>query len=224
VKTTKHRDTINSVSKMRTDYNHPGGLLEGEADKDPFRQFEKWLNEAISADSFYGNAMTLSTVDSMGMPDSRVLLLRDISHGGFTFFTNYKSKKAIDIEHNPHACMLFFWPSIPRQVRIQGRLTMLPESDSDRYFASRPYESQVGAWASRQSAVIGSREELDAAFDIELEKFKGRQITRPANWGGYVLIPSLFEFWQGRTHRLHDRLRYKLNRSSNTWNVDRLMP
>jgi pyridoxamine 5'-phosphate oxidase len=214
---------INPVLKtVRKDYDR-SVLLEKECLADPFAQFELWLTEAMEGDSAYANAMTLSTVNASGMPDSRIVLLRNISYGGFTFFTNYKSTKGNQINVNPKACLLFFWKELERQVKIQGEIRFLPEGESDQYFSSRPFESQVGAWASQQSQVIHDRKSLDERYDKALQQYKNKTIPRPAHWGGYVLLPSAFEFWQGRKSRLHDRICYTWQ-PDQSWKLERLMP
>jgi len=197
-------------------------LSEEDMLADPLLQFSKWLDEAFNSGNGYANAMTLSTVDQDGVPSSRVMLLRDVSKGGFTFFTNYKSNKSNDLKINPNASLLFFWPELERQVRIGGMVQLLPEAESDEYFESRPFESRVGAHVSKQSMVISGRKELDEAFARELEFYKGKKVPRPGYWGGYLLIPSIFEFWQGRASRLHDRFQYTRNGAA--WKMERLMP
>lgn len=211
------------LKTMRKDYMSDV-LLESDCDKDPFLQFKKWLTEALEKDPHHGNAMTLSTINPNGMPDSRIVLLRDLSYGGFTFFTNYTSAKGKQIDSNPKVCLLFFWKELERQVRIQGDIRFLPVAESDAYFKSRPFESQVGAWASQQSAVIDNRKTLDEKYDAELEKYKGREVPRPEHWGGYVVLPSSFEFWQGRESRLHDRIRYTYEANDGHWKMERIMP
>lgn len=197
-------------------------LLEEHLAQDPFRQFETWLNEALDKDPAFGNAVTLSTVDSLGMPDSRVVLLRNVSYGGLTFYTNYKSKKGRDMAGNPNTCLLFFWKELMRQVKVQGHIAFLPEKESDAYFAERPFESRVGAWVSRQSEVVKDRQTLSEAFDTAVQHYAGKPVPRPSYWGGYVLIPRSFEFWQGGKDRIHDRLRYTA--TNNGWMIERLMP
>lgn len=211
------------IHSLRKEYEQ--GVLSKETVLDnPFHQFEAWLDESLDKGNHHANAMVLSTVDKDLMPDSRVVLLRNISYGGFTFYTNYKSKKAKDLAQNKKACLLFFWPESERQVRVEGEIELLPAHESDQYFNSRPFESQVGAWASTQSQVIKSRSELEMNFEKELENYKGKTVPRPPHWGGYVLIPSKFEFWQGRSSRLHDRIQFTLNKEKNNWTIDRLMP
>lgn len=216
--------SINPVLvKTREDYNK-NVLLEEDCSDNPFDQFEAWLIAAMEKDSTYANAMTLSTVMPSGMPDSRIVLLRNISYGGFTFFTNYKSGKGKQIESNSQASILFFWKELERQVKVQGNIRFLPVQESDDYFKSRPFESQVGAWASKQSQVVKDRQTLDEAYKKELDNYAGKAVPRPKHWGGYVLLPTLFEFWQGRSGRLHDRIRYTSQGNNKGWLVQRLMP
>jgi len=193
-------------------------------DQDPFVEFEKWMHAALQKDPYFANAMVLSTAGHQGLPDSRVVLLRNISYGGFTFYTNYQSKKGRDISENSKACGLFFWKELMQQVRIQGEVRFLPVKESDDYFSQRPFESQVGAWASQQSRVVKNRRTLDDAFERELKNYKDKKVPRPPHWGGYVLLPSAFEFWQGREGRLHDRIRYGYSAAHGRWETERLMP
>ena len=216
--------SINPVlKKSRIDFNK-SFLLEENCSCDPFEQFEAWLSGALEKDPHYANAMALSTVMPSGMPDSRIVLLRNISYGGFTFFTNYKSAKAKQIDSNSQASILFFWKELERQVKIQGVIRFLPSQESEDYFRSRPFESQVGAWASQQSKVVDNRRTLDELYEKELQNYKDKTVPRPEHWGGYVLLPEVFEFWQGRSGRLHDRLRYSRKENSTAWKIDRLMP
>jgi len=208
---------------MRKDYQH-GSLSKETVLENPFHQFESWLDESLNKGNHSANAMVLSTVDEKQMPDSRIVLLRNISFGGFTFFTNYKSKKARDLEKNNKACLLFFWPELERQVRITGEIKFLPEHESDQYFDSRPFESQVGAWISDQSRIVKGRAEIEKSYEAALKKYEGKAVPRPAHWGGYVLVPTQFEFWQGRANRLHDRILYSLEATTGKWLISRLMP
>ncbi|MCC6373168.1 MAG: pyridoxamine 5'-phosphate oxidase [Bacteroidia bacterium] len=212
----------NTLKTVRTDYQK-GFLTEETVLENPFHQFEAWLSEAFDTGNDYANAMVLSTVDAHQMPDSRVVLLRNISYGGLTFYTNYKSKKASDIKTNHNASILFFWPDMERQVRIEGAIEVLPVKESDDYFESRPFESKVGAWVSHQSQVLKSLADLETSYEHELQKYAGKKVPRPAHWGGYVLVPQKFEFWQGRASRLHDRIQYR-KASETKWTIERLMP
>ena len=187
----------------------------------PVSLFSKWMEQALEKND-EANAFVLSTVSDKNTPSSRVLLLRDFDTKGFTFFTNYKSIKANDIENNNNVALNFYWPKFQRQVRIIGLAEKILDLDSDKYFSSRPRESQIGAWVSQQSSVIP----LDTDFGnnmVNMEsKFKGKKVERPLNWGGYKVMPKSVEFWQGRPSRLHDRVKYTI--SKNNWKLDRLAP
>jgi pyridoxamine 5'-phosphate oxidase len=222
MKTEEDQFTINRIMGSARNEFTRDVLEEGVLENDPFKQFDNWLQFAFKGD-LLANAMVLSTVDRAGLPDSRVVLLRNISYGGFTFYSNYESKKAKDIKDNPHGSLLFFWKEYQRQIKIQGTIGFVPKNESDDYFQSRPFESKVGAWASKQSAVVEDRKALDRLFEIQRERFPDGNVPRPDNWGGYVLQPTVFEFWQGRCSRLHDRMRYRLNEQG-TWVIERLMP
>jgi pyridoxamine 5'-phosphate oxidase len=198
-------------------------LREEDLDPDPIRQFQSWFSEASLSEVPEVNAMALATATPDGRPSVRMLLLRGVDERGFTFFTNYDSRKARELEANPYAAMVFFWHDLERQVRVEGRVERVSAEESDRYFHSRPAGSRLGAWASTQSAVISSREALEARFG-ELEgQYADGSIPRPENWGGYRLIPDSIEFWQGRPNRLHDRLRYT-RRDQGGWLIERLAP
>lgn len=216
--------SINSLLNSNRNSFTKGAFGERSANKNPFLQFDSWFNDAFEIDENYANAMVLSTIDANLMPDSRVVLLRNVSSGGFTFFTNYHSKKGNDISFNPNASLLFFWKELERQVRIQGRLEFLPAQISDQYFNSRPFESKVGACISDQSVAVKGRKVIDTLFKNALVNFQKKKIPRPKHWGGYVLIPSKFEFWQGRSNRLHDRLQYEYDQRTEKWSINRLMP
>ena len=211
----------NMVRSLRKDFVK-GQLTESMVAADPFLQFSGWLATTLESGNDLGNAMVLSTVDGDGMPSSRVMLLRDVSYGGLTFFTNYNSRKGKELEANPKASVLFFWPDQERQIRVQGTIEKLPPEESDKYFNSRPFESQVGAWASSQSEIVADRKELDQSYDRMLVSYKDGEVPRPQHWGGYVLVPAYFEFWQGRASRLHDRLCYR--KENGKWVIARLMP
>jgi len=187
----------------------------------PVSLFSKWMEQALEKND-EANAFVLSTLSDKNTPSSRVLLLRDFDTKGFTFFTNYKSIKANDIENNNNVALNFYWPKFQRQVRIIGLAEKILDLDSDKYFSSRPREIQIGAWVSQQSSVIP----LDTDFGnnmVNMEsKFKGKKVERPLNWGGYKVMPKSVEFWQGRPSRLHDRVKYTI--SKNNWKLDRLAP
>ncbi|MGB1306554.1 MAG: pyridoxamine 5'-phosphate oxidase [Flavobacteriales bacterium] len=210
---------MKSIKDLRTDYQK-SELNVKDLTEEPITLFQQWLSQAITY-SNDANAFVLSTVNSNGVPSSRVLLLRDATEKGFSFFTNYSSRKSQEIEVNPNVCMNFFWPEMERQVRINGSISRLSEQESDDYFNSRPYESRIGAWCSPQSQVIESREVLENKIQ-ELKKKYPNEVPRPENWGGYTIVPNEIEFWQGRASRLHDRFLYK--KEGENWTINRLAP
>lgn len=197
-------------------------LDEYNVNSNPFVQFSNWLEEAIKNQETDATAMILSTVSTDLRPSSRVVLLKQFNETGFDFFTNYHSKKALQIQSNPFGSVLFYWPNMERQIRIEGAIIQLSEIESDKYFKSRPRQSQLAAWASPQSSTIRNRKTLIDWFEEFNEIHKDKEIKRPPHWGGYRLVPLLFEFWQGRETRLHDRIEYKL--VSNNWKIQRLAP
>ncbi|MEQ1757151.1 MAG: pyridoxamine 5'-phosphate oxidase [Vicinamibacterales bacterium] len=206
---------------LRRDYEG-APLDEGTADADPFRQFERWFDEAREQE-LDPTAMALSTVDGAGHPAVRMVLLKGLDARGFVFFTNYESRKGRELAGNPRASILFYWASLHRQVRIEGVTERVAAAESDAYFASRPPESRLAALASPQSQILDSRRALDERYARALERFPGAQMPRPQFWGGYRLIPDTIEFWQGRPSRLHDRLRYQ-RESDGLWARVRLAP
>ncbi|WP_025761633.1 pyridoxamine 5'-phosphate oxidase [Dyadobacter tibetensis] len=209
------------LAKIRNDYTL-NGLQRADLSQNPLDQFQKWFSEVLSAEITEANAMVLSTSVNH-RPSGRIVLLKGLDAYGFVFFTNYLSQKGTAIAHNPLVSLTFFWKELERQVRIEGKVEKLSESDSDEYFHSRPRGSQLGAWVSHQSEVIDSREVLDRKL-VEIEKrFEGQPIPRPSHWGGYRLLPDYAEFWQGRPSRLHDRFAYELDKNGN-WSISRLSP
>lgn len=214
---------------LRADYD-AATLLEPEAAADPYVMFDRWLADAEDADGGRTpaeefNSMALATVDPHGQPTVRNVLLRAVDGSGrFEFFTNRDSRKGTDIAANDRVCLLFSWLRIHRQVRVEGTASPLPDDVSDRYFAGRPRQSRIGAWASEQSRVIADRAELDARVAEVAARFDGGDVPRPPNWGGYGVTPTVFEFWQGRPSRLHDRLRYRRDPAGGGWIRDRLAP
>ncbi len=191
-------------------------------DANPIVQFRFWLNEALHSGIDEPTAMVLSTSTSDGKPSSRVVLLKNLDEDGFTFFTNYESKKGLQIGSNPFGSLLFFWPQLERQVRIEGKIFQTLRHESDEYFTARPEGSKIGAWSSPQSRRIPSREYLENLQKDYMNMFRTRTLGRPENWGGYKLVPYLVEFWQGRENRLHDRFEY--SRKDNMWEINRLAP
>jgi len=210
------------LASIRKEYSLQS-LEINQVAKDPFLQFSQWLKEAVEAEVLEVNAMCLSTVSKDGFPNSRVVLLKELDEG-FVFFTNYESAKGKELESNPKASLTFFWAEIERQVRIVGTVSKVSTEESDAYFLSRPYGSQLGAWASPQSQEIVSRDVIETnQKDLE-RKFTELAIIRPPHWGGYRLVPHRVEFWQGRPSRLHDRICYEKVLGSSSWKVVRLAP
>ncbi|KAA0993437.1 pyridoxamine 5'-phosphate oxidase [Dyadobacter aurulentus] len=210
-----------NIAKIRHDY-HLKGLSEADLKADPLKQFRLWFDEAVEAGISEANAMLLSTV-SNGRPSARVVLLKDLDEQGFSFFTNYRSRKGRDMEENSQVALTFFWKEFERQVRIEGAAVKTSEEESSEYFAVRPRGSQIGAWVSDQSEVIPDREFLEGKTKDFETKFEGQTVSRPPHWGGYRVIPDFIEFWQGRPSRLHDRLAYTKS-EGNVWKIERLSP
>lgn len=211
-----------NIAAIRKNYAMES-LTEASVAKDPINQFKVWIEETIAAEANEPTAMVLSTVNKSGRPSARVVLLKDVTTDGFMFFTNYESRKGQDLQENPFASLTFFWPELERQVRVEGQIEKVPAEVSDTYFHSRPIGSQIGAWASPQSREIESREELERADASYTSKFAELPvIPRPEHWGGFILVPDLVEFWQGRPNRLHDRIVYE--RQENNWHLKRLAP
>ncbi len=197
-------------------------LNESDVDPNPLKQFEAWYGEALGSGVPEADAMTLATATTDGAPDARVVLLKSFDDRGFVFFTNYQSRKAEELAANGRACLLFYWLPLKRQVRIEGTVEKVSAAESDDYFHTRPWGSKLGAWASDQSRVITSRENLEKRF-AEFELEFADNVPRPPHWGGYRLIPTAIEFWQGRDNRLHDRIRYRLQQDK-SWRIERLAP
>lgn len=211
-----------SIAALRNEYASQV-LLETDLAPDPISQFSKWWQQVIETEIYEANAMTLATSSSDGLPSARIVLLKGFDENGFVFFTNYKSYKAMQLEENPKACLVFFWKELERQVRIVGLVKRVSEKESDDYFVSRPVGSRIGAWTSPQSQVITDRNWLDNKYLQVAEQFKEKDIERPEFWGGYVVQPVIVEFWQGRPSRLHDRIQYSLDENGG-WMVERLAP
>jgi len=199
------------------------GLKESDLDPNPFKQFQRWFEDALRVDPIYANALTLATATGDGKPSARMMLLKGFDEDGFVFYTNCESRKGEDLSQNPRAAIVFWWAQLERQVRIEGSVERVSDEEANSYFKTRPRGSQLGAWASEQSRVIIAREVLDRRMD-ELEvKYQNREIPRPPYWIGYRLRPVSIEFWQGRPNRLHDRLRYRLLEDG-IWVIERLAP
>ena len=213
---------MQDIAAIRTHYSQKT-LSEEAVDKDPVVQFGKWWEEAIAAEIVEANAMTLATASLDALPSARVVLLKGFSEKGFVFFTNYNSYKGQQLSENPKACLIFFWKELERQVRIVGLVEKLSNEENDRYFYSRPVESQVGALVSPQSQVIENRQWLDETYAQKKEQLENTDIQRPPHWGGYKVMPVVVEFWQGRPSRLHDRLQYTLQEGG-SWKIERLAP
>ena len=211
-----------SVADLRQNYTR-SGLTEAEIDPNPFSQFYLWFHQAIEAQLPEPNAMTIATVAGNGQPSARIVLLKNFDERGFVFFTNYNSLKGKQLAANPQAALVFWWAELERQVRIEGKVVKISDSESNEYFHSRPQGSQLGAWVSNQSQVIESRAVLDCKLEDLEAQYQQQEITRPPHWGGFRVIPRTIEFWQGRPNRLHDRLCYYL-RKENTWEIKRLAP
>ena len=209
------------LANLRRDYSSRE-LSESTIATDPFVQFSTWMDEAINSEVLDANAMTVATVDTGGLLSSRVVLLKGFDRNGFVFFTNYESKKASDLDSNSNLSLHFFWPDLQRQVSISGMAAKTSREESEAYFASRPVDSQIGAWASKQSTVLANRKELEDRVAETKKRFDGQDIPCPPFWGGFRVTPIRFEFWQGRSSRLHDRICYTLN--DGHWEITRLSP
>lgn len=210
-----------SLADLRKEYSR-ASLSEQDVEADPIAQFSKWFNEALTAKIPEANAMSVATIGDNGRPSSRILLIKDVDQRGFTWFTNYESRKGHELQKHPYAALLFYWIELERQVRIEGRVERLSAAENDAYYQIRPLKSRLGAIASAQSQPIASREALEAKF-AAVEQQYGDHPQRPEHWGGYRLIPDRIEFWQGRPSRLHDRILYTLQ-GDGRWQHERLQP
>ncbi|MEA5536599.1 pyridoxamine 5'-phosphate oxidase [Crocosphaera sp. XPORK-15E] len=210
------------LSALREEYTR-NGLTRNDLAQDPFKQFEKWFQQACQAELPEPNAMSLATVSAQGEPSIRTVLLKYFDEKGFVFFTNYESNKAQQIAENPQVALLFLWLPLERQVKIQGTAAKISTAESLSYFTTRPRGSQLGAWCSAQSSIITSRQLLEMKFEEIKNKFQQGEIPLPSFWGGYRITPRRFEFWQGRPNRLHDRFSY-ISRDDGTWEIHRLAP
>jgi len=213
---------MNDLAAMREQYDD-GGLNETEAGDDPQILFSRWFDDWVATGPFDANAVILSTVDRDGWPSARAVLLKDFDDRGLVFYTNYLSDKARQLDDSGRASLTFLWEPLLRQVRIVGTVTRVSDEESDVYFASRPRGSQIGAWASEQSSVISGREVLEEAV-ARIEHRYPEEVPRPPHWGGYLLCPSMVEFWHGRISRLHDRIRFRRDNGADCWIRERLSP
>jgi pyridoxamine 5'-phosphate oxidase len=210
-----------SIGDLRRDYTL-ARLDEASVNPDPLIEFGRWFEEALKAEARDPNAMTLATADAEGVPSARIVLLKGFDERGFVFFTDYRSRKGAELAENPRAALVFYWPELERQVRITGGTTQTDRQESEEYFRSRPRGSRLGAWISHQSQVIAGRQELDARVPELERRYPGDDVPLPPYWGGFRLRPDSIEFWQGRSSRLHDRIRYIL--SGDSWRIERLSP
>ena len=210
-----------NVADLRKEYTR-AGLSESDVDPEPVEQFRRWFEEALAAGLHEPNAMIVATARPDGLPSARVVLLKGFDDRGFVFYTNYEGRKGRELEENPRAALLFYWGELERQVRIEGTASRVSEEESDAYYAGRPRGSRLGALASEQSRVVGSREVLEGRIRTLEAEYEGRDVPRPAFWGGYRVEPEAMEFWQGRENRLHDRLVYR--RGDGGWRMERLQP
>ncbi|MEL7833971.1 pyridoxamine 5'-phosphate oxidase [Fodinibius sp. Rm-B-1B1-1] len=209
------------IAELRREYSRQV-LAESEVAAHPIDQFTQWFQQALSAELLDANAMTLATANKDGQPSSRIVLLKGVDENGFRFYTNYNSRKGQELTENPHAALCFYWAPLERQVRIEGKVAKLSQAASKEYFKQRPRESQLGAWASKQSSKVGTREALENRFNEIKERFEGQEVPLPEFWGGFLLRPHRVEFWQGREGRMHDRICYE--KKDDRWNIFRLAP
>jgi pyridoxamine 5'-phosphate oxidase len=212
---------MTKIADLRKNYTQ-AGLLETDVTADPFQQFKLWFEQAVAANLLEPNAMTLATVTAEGKPAARIVLLKGFDEHGFVFYTNYGSQKGVELQSCPYAALVFLWGDLERQVRIEGKVELVPIEEATAYFHSRPASSQLGAWASDQSSVIADRSILETRLQQLETEYIDREIPKPTHWGGFRVVPTEIEFWQGRPSRLHDRLRYQL--VDGAWRLDRLAP
>jgi pyridoxamine 5'-phosphate oxidase len=212
---------MTKIADLRKNYTQ-AGLLETDVVADPFQQFKLWFEQAVAANLLEPNAMTIATVTAEGKPSARIVLLKGFDEHGFVFYTNYSSQKGVELQHCPYAALVFLWGDLERQVRIEGKVELVAIEQATAYFHSRPASSQLGAWASDQSMVISDRSILETRLQQLEAEYHEREIPKPPHWGGFRVVPTEIEFWQGRPSRLHDRLRYQL--VAGAWKMDRLAP
>lgn len=210
-----------AIADLRKEYSSET-LLEKDVAPNPIQQFQKWWDQAIASELLEPNAMTLATSSFDGLPSARIVLIKDFDERGFVFYTNYESFKAMQLEENPKACLVFHWKELERQVRISGVVAKVAAEESEAYYHSRPIGSRIGAWTSPQSKVIPNREWLEEEFEKKKQEFGEGEVPRPPHWGGYIVKPVIIEFWQGRFSRLHDRIQYTLENGE--WKIERLAP
>ena len=211
------------IGDLRSEYTRRG-LSESDLHADPIAQFRLWFEEAVAAGIREPNAMTLATSARDGRPSARMVLLKGFDQRGFTLYTNYESRKGSELRENPWAALVLFWVDLERQIRIEGRVELVDVPESDAYFASRPLESRIGAWASPQSQVLPDRATLEKKVEELQTAYAGQEVPRPPFWGGFRVVPTTIEFWQGRPSRLHDRLRYRRPAEDGDWIIERLSP
>jgi pyridoxamine 5'-phosphate oxidase len=212
---------MTKIADLRKNYTQ-AGLLETDVASDPFQQFKLWFEQAVAANLLEPNAMTIATVTAEGKPSARIVLLKGFNEHGFVFYTNYDSQKGVELQHCPYAALVFLWGDLERQVRIEGKVELVSIEEATAYFHSRPVSSQLGAWASEQSTVIADRSILETRIQQLEAEYIDREIPKPTHWGGFRVVATEIEFWQGRPSRLHDRLRYQL--IDGAWKIDRLAP
>jgi pyridoxamine 5'-phosphate oxidase len=211
-----------NLADLRREYT-VGGLHRADLNSNPIAQFQKWFGEALKAELIEPSAMTLATVGADGAPSSRIVLLKGAEERGFMFFTNYESRKGLELAGNSRAALTLFWPELEREICIAGTVSKTTRADSEKYFTMRPRGSQLGAWVSKQSSVVPDRAFLETRLAEVEKQFANRDVETPPYWGGYLLVPARIEFWQGRPNRLHDRFQY-LKQPDNAWRIERLSP